>query len=65
MDSADIIKQLYVKNCALCILSRFGITDDVFEFDKLDTNTQFLEALHMAVRYVYIITTHIFHFTIL
>ena len=50
MDSADIIKQLYVKNCALCILSRFGLTDDVFEFDKLDTNTQFIEALHIAVR---------------
>ena len=49
MDSADIIKQLYVKNCALCILSRFGLTDDVFEFDKLDTNTQFIEALHIAV----------------
>lgn len=48
-NSADIIKQLYVRNCALCILSRFALTDDVFEADKCETNSQFLEAFHVAV----------------
>jgi len=48
LNSADVVQQLYVKNCALCVLSRFGLTDDVVDFDKVDVNSQFLEAFHYA-----------------
>ena len=46
--SSDVVKQLYLKNCALTVLSRFGITDDIFDIKKTENNTQFLEAMHLA-----------------
>jgi hypothetical protein len=46
--SNDIIRQIYVKNCALCVLSRFGVIDDVFEANKTECNLQFIEAVHLS-----------------
>jgi len=48
MNSKEFIAQLYVKNCALCVLSRFGIADDVSDIRQGEANVEFLEAVHMA-----------------
>ena len=48
MTSSDIIRQVYVKNCALAVLSRFGMTDDIADTSKCDPNCHFLEAIHLA-----------------
>jgi hypothetical protein len=42
-----------VKNCALCVLSRFALLDDVFEADKVNTNAQYIESFHIAVNKQY------------
>lgn len=46
----DIISQLFLRNCGLCVLSRFGITDDIHEptAKGADSNLEFIEAVHMA-----------------
>ena len=48
--ASDIIHQIYLKNCALCILSRFGLTDDVptSKSPIIDGNWEFIEAVHLA-----------------
>jgi hypothetical protein len=48
--SSDVIHQLYVKNCALCVLSRFGLTDDVPSNKSpiIESNWEFIEAVHLA-----------------
>lgn len=59
--SRDVIKQLRVSNCALCVLSHFDLTSDVHSLlhssattttttgvDICDANCEFLEALHLA-----------------
>ena len=54
--SRDVIKQLRVSNCALCVLSHFDLTSDVLDIrantsggvDTCDANCEFLEALHLA-----------------
>jgi len=53
--SRDVIKQLHVSNCALCVLSHFDLTSDVDNLrantsgvNKCDANCEFLEALHLA-----------------
>jgi hypothetical protein len=46
----DIVAQLFLRNCGLCVLSRFGMTDDIPDpSPKLaDSNAEFVEAMHMA-----------------
>jgi hypothetical protein len=50
LTAEDLVRKLYVKNCALCILSRFGLTDDVLLTNSLtvDSNWEFVEAVHAA-----------------
>lgn len=47
---SDLIYQIYVKNCALCVLSRFGLTDDVPSNKSpiIEANWEFIEAMHLA-----------------
>lgn len=48
--ASDFVKKIYVRNCALCVLSRFGLTDDVTQVDSLsiDSNWEFVEAMHIS-----------------
>lgn len=48
LDAKDIIEQLYLRNCALCVLSRFGISDDVYDAADGEQSFEFIEALHLA-----------------
>ena len=48
MNSKDFIAQLYVKNCALCVLSRFGLADDISDVREGEVNVEFTEAAHLA-----------------
>ena len=51
LSSRDIIRQIFVRNCALCVLSRFGLCDDVptvRNLEKCDSNCEFIEAMHLA-----------------
>eukprot|EP01038_Epipyxis_sp_PR26KG_P007843 gene7843-10650_t len=50
LSSRQVTKQLYVRNCALCVLSRFGITDHVTEPmpKAAEANTEFIESMHLA-----------------
>lgn len=52
--SKDIIKQLYVNNCALCVISHYDLINDLFgiqssrNLELCDANCEFIEALHLA-----------------
>ncbi|KAJ1427662.1 hypothetical protein B484DRAFT_450245 [Ochromonadaceae sp. CCMP2298] len=56
LSSLDVVQQVYVQNCALCLLSRFGLTDDLLKIkgrsksgaEICDTNCEFIESLHLA-----------------
>jgi hypothetical protein len=54
LSSWDVVQQVFVKNCALCTLSRFALTDDLLDirapagWSLCDTNCEFIEALHVA-----------------
>lgn len=54
LSSKEIVQQVFVKNCALCVLSRYGLVDDLYDirtpasWDRCDTNTEMIEALHLA-----------------
>lgn len=46
--SEELARKIYVRNCALTVLSRFGLADDVKTVQSLsiDSNWEFVEALH-------------------
>jgi len=48
LNSKEFVAQLYVRNCALCVLSRFGIADDISDVRQGELNVEFIEAAHMA-----------------
>ncbi len=56
LSGKDIVAQLYLKNCALCMLSRFAITDDVVDvkpsadgnLGNCESNVEFIDSLHLA-----------------
>jgi hypothetical protein len=50
LTTSDMIRQIYAKNCSLCVLSKFGTTDDVQSAytKELEINCAFIEAAHLA-----------------
>jgi hypothetical protein len=50
----DVVRQVFVRNCALCTMSRYALTDDLLDirspagWSACDTNCEFIEALHLA-----------------
>jgi hypothetical protein len=50
LSAADVIKKLYLRNCALTVLSKFGISDDITHVKSpiIDLNWDFIEAFHLA-----------------
>jgi hypothetical protein len=50
LTSTDIIKKLFLRNCSLAILSRYGVTDDVAHCRSpiIDLNWDLLEAFHLS-----------------
>lgn len=46
--STDVISNLFVRNCALCVLSRYSLTDDITILKQVDANIEFVEAVIMA-----------------
>lgn len=48
--AADVIKKLFLRNCGLAVLSKFGLTDDVIDVASpvIDLNWEFVEAFHLA-----------------
>ena len=50
----DVVQQVFVKNCALCTMSRYALADDLRDirtqagWGLCDTNCEFIEALHLA-----------------
>lgn len=44
----NVVQQMYLRNCALCVLSRFGITDDIWEIKNCESNFEFVESIHLA-----------------
>jgi hypothetical protein len=54
LSARDVVRQVFVRNCALCIMSRYALTDDVPDirspsgWSACDTNCEFIEALHLA-----------------
>eukprot|EP01034_Spumella_vulgaris_P025126 gene25126-31545_t len=50
LTTSDMIRQIYVKNCSLCVLSKFGTTDDVESAytKELEINCAFVESAHLA-----------------
>lgn len=54
LSAKEIVQQVFVKNCALCVLSRFGLIDDLKDirspagWNLCDINCEFIEALHLA-----------------
>lgn len=59
LSASDVIKQLHLRNCALCVVSRFALTDDITEVRPMplptaapaatpDGNCEFVEALHLS-----------------
>ncbi len=39
---------MYLPNCALCVLSRFGVTDDIWDVKSCESNFELIEAMHLA-----------------
>lgn len=60
INASDFVKQIYIKNCALCVLSRFGLIDDVYDINECDPSTEYIEAVHMAGRCQNILFIRIF-----
>jgi len=48
LDTKDIIEQLYLRNCALCVLSRFGVSDDIYDVSDCEQSFEFIDALHLT-----------------
>lgn len=54
LSSRDIVQQLYLRNCALCVMSRFGPTDDIRTASATEmrcdaaSNFELVEAVHLA-----------------
>jgi len=44
----DFVQQIYLPNCALCVLSRFGATDDIWDVKGTESNFEFIESVHFA-----------------
>lgn len=44
----DLVAQLYLRNCNLCVLSRYGITDGNIELLSLEAEWEYIDALHLA-----------------
>ena len=44
----DLVQQMYLRNCALCVLSRLGVTDDILDPRGAEANTEFIDAAHLA-----------------
>lgn len=48
LTSKHIVQQMYLRNCALAVLSRFGPTDDVWDVKDSESNFEFIESVHLA-----------------
>lgn len=54
LSSKEVIQQVFVQNCALCVMSRYGLVDDLTDirtpasWGLCDSNTEFVEALHLS-----------------
>ena len=48
MNAREFVQQMYLRNCALCVLSRFGLMDDIYDPNSADPSCDFIESLHMA-----------------
>ena len=46
MTAREMVAQLFVSNCALCVLSRFAICEHVLHPNQADPNAEFIEAMH-------------------
>ena len=44
----NFVMQMYLRNCALCALSRYGLMDDVYDPNECDPSTEYIEATHMS-----------------
>lgn len=44
----DLVAQLFLRNCNLCVLSRYGITDGNIELISLAAEWEYIDALHLA-----------------
>ena len=50
---SDVVSRVYLQNCALAVLSRYGLTDGLEDSrhkqqQEAEAHTDFLEAMHMA-----------------
>lgn len=48
LSSKDIVQQMYLRNCALAVMSRFGPTDDVWDVKDSESNFELIESFHLA-----------------
>jgi hypothetical protein len=49
LDAKALVKQLYLRNCGLCVLSNFGQFEGITkDHDSYQGGVEFLEALHLA-----------------
>lgn len=49
-NSSDVVKKLFLRNCGLAVLSRFGLSDDLLNHTSpiIDLNCDFIESFHLA-----------------
>ena len=47
LSADDLVSQVNLQNCALAIMSRFGICDGALHTEVMEANVEYLEAMHM------------------
>ena len=48
LSSGDLVAQVSLANCALCVLSRHGITDGSLNKTVMEANVEMIDAAHLA-----------------
>jgi hypothetical protein len=53
LTASDVVQQLYTRNCALCLLSRFGLSDGVADLRRsngveIESSVSFIDAFHLG-----------------
>ena len=48
LTAADIVANLYLRNCGLVVLARYGVIDDVPDLRACEPSLEYVDALHFA-----------------